>query len=180
METDLRIGEDIYLTKSSRSDKAALVAYLNDEELYNQTLRIPSPYIEQDAEDWFTYMFDFEAENNIRKNWVIRDASHDLIGQIGFHFPYGIHSSTCEIYYWLGKPFRNKGILTRVLREFTHYCLTTLKYQRIEVPIFDFNKASEQVLKKCGYTFEGDLPNHYTKAGKMINARIYVHIQPVT
>jgi len=157
METDIRIDDNIYLTKSSRRDKEELLRYLNDEELFNQTLRIPSPYTEQDAENWFNYILSFESENKVRKNWVIRNGSGDLMGHVGLHFTHGLNSKTGEIYYWLGKPFRNKGIITRVVNHFTAYCFSTLNYQRIEAPIFDFNKASEQVLKKCGYSFENDL-----------------------
>jgi RimJ/RimL family protein N-acetyltransferase len=173
MEIDLHIDKDIYLTKSSVSDKQALIEYLNDEELFNQTLRVPHPYTEQDAENWFNYIFSFESENNIRKNWVIRNQKNQLIGHVGLHFTYGINSSVVEIYYWLGKPYRNRGIITKVIKQFTSYCFSSLNYTRIEAPIFDFNRASENVLLKNGYIFEKDLPNHYTKANKTISAKMY-------
>jgi RimJ/RimL family protein N-acetyltransferase len=173
MEIDIHIDNDIYLTKTSRQDKDALILYMNDDELYNQTLRVPKPYTDLDAENWFNYILTFETENNIRKNWVIRNSSNELIGHVGFHFPHGLDSKTAEIYYWLGKPFRNKGIVTNVVRQFTNHCLTTLKYNRIEAPIFDFNIASENVLKKCGYIYENNLHNHYTKGDKIISAKMY-------
>ena len=173
MEIDIRIDNDIYLTKTSRQDKEALISYLNDDELYNQTLRVPKPYTDLDAENWFNYILTFETENNIRKNWVIRNSNKELIGHVGFHFPHGLDSKAAEIYYWLGKPYRNKGIITNVVRQFTNHCLATQKYNRIEAPIFDFNIASENVLKKCGYTFENNLHNHYTKGDKTISAKMY-------
>jgi RimJ/RimL family protein N-acetyltransferase len=173
MKIDIRIDNDIYLTKTSRDDKEALINYLNDEELFNQTLRIPKPYTELDAENWFNYILTFEAENNIRKNWVIRNSGKELMGHVGLHFTHGLNSKIVEIYYWIGNPFRNKGIITNVVNVFTDYCLTTLKYQRVEAPIFDFNIASQNVVKKCGYVFEKDLQNHYTKGDKIISAKMY-------
>ena len=71
MDKNIIIDKEIYLTKSSREDKSSLIEFLNDDELFNQTLRVPNPYTEKDAENWFDYIFTFENENNIRKNWVI-------------------------------------------------------------------------------------------------------------
>jgi ribosomal-protein-alanine N-acetyltransferase len=179
MKIDLQIDETIYLSKSSPEDKEALVTYLNDEELYNQTLRIPQPYTEKDAENNLNFILNFEAENAIRKNWAIRNHSHELMGHVGLHFTHGINSPIGEIYYWIGKPHRNKGIITKVVKEFTNYCFTHLNYSRIEAPIFDFNIGSEQVLIKSGYTFEQLLPNHYTKAEKTISAKMYAKTRKV-
>lgn len=174
METNIIIDKNIYLTRSSRDDKPSLIEFLNDEELFNQTLRVPNPYTDQDAEYWFDYIFTFENENNIRKNWVIKNSNHDLMGHIGFHFPYGINNEIVEVYYWLGKPYRKKGIMSAVLKGFSDYCFSTLKYKRLEAPIFDFNNASANVLLKSGFSFEKDLPNHYTKGNKIISAKMYV------
>ncbi len=173
MGTNIIIDENIFLTKSSREDKEFLIEFLNDDELYNQTLRVPKPYTDKDAEFWFDYIFTFEKENNIRKNWVIKNNNLELMGHIGFHFPYGINHETVEIYYWLGKPYRNKGIITKVLKVFTEFSFSSLKYTRIEAPIFDFNNASGKVLLKSGFKFEKDLPKHYTKGDKLISAKMY-------
>ena len=59
MEIDIQIDNDIYLTKTSRQDKDALIEYLNDDELFNQTLRVPKPYTDLDAENWFNYILTF-------------------------------------------------------------------------------------------------------------------------
>ena len=139
MESNIIIDKTIYLTKSSRSDQSSLIEFLNDDELYNQTLRVPCPYTDQDAEYWFDYIFTFEKENNVRKNWVIKNSEHELMGHIGFHFPHGINNKSVEVYYWLGKPFRNKGIMSKVLTGFSDFCFSILKYTRLEAPIFDFN-----------------------------------------
>lgn len=177
MMNDLRINNEITLTKSSYEDKDALVSLLNDEEIHKQTLRIPFPYTEKDALANIAYNLNFEEKNNKRRNWVIRNEKKELMGHIGLHFPYGLDSTINEVYYWLGNPYRNKGIMSAVLNGFTEYCLSQLNYQRIEAPIFDFNLASEKTLLKCGYEFEKDLPNHYTKGEQVISAKMYVKIK---
>lgn len=174
MNYDLRIDNGINLTKSSYGDKEALIAFLNDEEIYNQTLRIPSPYTEKDALATVEYNLNFEEKNNKRRNWAIRNNTNELMGHIGLHYPYGLDSDKNEVYYWLGKPFRNKGIMTKVLAGFTEYCFTQLNYKRLEAPIFDFNIASEKLLIHSGYIFENELPNHYKKGEQIISAKMYV------
>lgn len=177
MYEDLIINSELYLTNSTNEDKNSLIEYLNDDELYNQTLRVPKPYTEQDAEFWFEYIFSFEKENGKRKNWVIKNNQHQLIGHIGLHFPYGIENDVVEVYYWLGKPFRNRGVMTKVLTFFSDYCLEVLNYKRIEAPIFDYNEASGKILLKSGFVFEQDLPEHYVKNEKKINAKMYYKIR---
>ena len=68
MDSDIVINKDIYLTKSSRADKPFLVEFLNDEELYNQTLRVPKPYTESDADDWFNFILTFEEDTFLFSN----------------------------------------------------------------------------------------------------------------
>ncbi len=177
MNSNIIIDKEIYLTRSSRDDKYSLIEFLNDDELFNQTLRVPKPYTDQDSEDWFNYIFTFEKENNIRKNWVIKNSDHKLMGHVGFHFTHGVNNKTVEIYYWLGKPFRNLGIMTKVLKVFSNYCFTTLEYNRLEAPIFDFNLASANVLLKSGYLFEEDLPDHYEKESENISAKMYAKLK---
>lgn len=173
MNYDLRINNEITLTQSSYEDKETLITFLNDEVIYNQTLRIPFPYTEKDALATIEYNLNFEEKNNKRRNWVIRNNANELMGHIGLHYPYGLDSEKNEVYYWLGRPFRNQGIMTKVLTGFTEYCLSDLKYQRLEAPIFDFNTASENLLIHCGYFLEKDLPNHYKKGEQIISAKMY-------
>lgn len=173
MYSNININNEIHLTKSSIDDKINLVKYLNDQEIYNQTLRIPFPYSEKDAELTINFNLNFELKNKKRRNWVIRDNNNELLGHIGLHYPYGLDANVNEVYYWIGKPFRNKGIMTKVLIGFSDFCFSELNYKRLEAPIFDFNMASENVLKKCGYSFETSLPEYYTKDGKKISAKMY-------
>lgn len=171
---ELKISENISLTRTYLEDKSAIVKYLNEKEISDNTLTIPFPYSEADADFWLNYILTFESENNIQKNWVIRNKTNgELIGGVGLHYPYGFNSDKNEIYYWLARPFWNKGIMTSVIQKFCDFCFNKLKVARIEAPIFDFNIASEIILKKNGFILEKTISNHYTKADKFINAKMY-------
>ncbi|MES2763243.1 MAG: GNAT family N-acetyltransferase [Bacteroidota bacterium] len=174
MKDIIQIDNNISLTKSSRADKLSLIRCLNDKDVSDTLLRIPFPYHDTDADAWYNYILTYEAENNIQKNWVIRNKTGELIGSIGLHYPYGLDADKNEIYYWLARPFWNKGIMTTVIKHFSDFCFDHLKYVRLEAPIFDFNIASEIVLKKNGFKLEATIPNHYQKADKFINAKMYI------
>ncbi len=46
------VNEQIRLSEFRHSDEYALVEHLNDRDIYDRTLRIPSPYTDTDADEW--------------------------------------------------------------------------------------------------------------------------------
>ena len=52
MTENIIVNEHISLTPFLKSDKPNLIRYLNDPVIYKNTLRIPSPYTEADADAW--------------------------------------------------------------------------------------------------------------------------------
>ena len=49
---DLRVNDDIYVSDIDPSDKPAYIEHLKEKQIYDQTLSIPFPYTESDAERW--------------------------------------------------------------------------------------------------------------------------------
>lgn len=50
----ISVNDHVHLFEFRPSDKPALLEHLNDRDIYDRTLRIPSPYTEKDADDWLT------------------------------------------------------------------------------------------------------------------------------
>ena len=46
------VSDQVHLSGFRASDKDALVAHLNDRDIYDRTLRIPFPYTEAAADEW--------------------------------------------------------------------------------------------------------------------------------
>jgi RimJ/RimL family protein N-acetyltransferase len=169
----INIAEDIYLDQPNKKDKPTLVAYLTDKTIYNNTLRLPYPYTKKDADWWIKYVEESKKKSGMLLNFAIRNREKKLIGGISYHLKYGITSHKDEIGYWLGRDYRNKGIMTRVVSAFCTYGFENLNLVRIEATVFEHNISSCRVLEKCGFEFEGILKKFYVKDGEFIDVRLY-------
>jgi RimJ/RimL family protein N-acetyltransferase len=167
------IDDSFYLSPPSRADIPSFVQYLNEREIYERTLTIPTPYTLRDGE-FFLGLCDQKSRGVGRPmNWAIRTARGELIGGIGWHGRYPFFPHREEVGYWIAKPLWNKGIMTRVLGRFCEYGFTQCGYSRIEAPIFEFNTASQRVAEKCGFVMEGRLRKAYCKDGDYFDGMLY-------
>ena len=174
---EIKINDTISLTEYRKSDKAALLKYLNDEDIYKNTLSIPHPYIEASADFWLNMVFEKYAKIGNKTELVIRDSQGEQIGGIGRLILSGLDSHTDEIGYWLAKPFWNKGIMTQVVSKFTEFCFEEFPLVRITAKVFIHNIGSSRVLEKAGFQKEGHLRKAYLKDGELLDAILYSKIK---
>ena len=70
-----------------------------------------------------------------------------------------IGENDCEVGYWVGKPYWNKGICTEALKLMLDYCIQVKHLENIWADHFTGNPASGRVMEKCGFSDTGML-NH--------------------
>lgn len=92
---------------------------------------------------------------------IVLKSINEPIGCIGYN-TYGksnipIGESDCEVGYWIGKPYWNKGICTEALRLLLDYTLNVKCFDNIWADHFVGNPASGRVLEKCGFHDTGML-----------------------
>src|ERR671922_91264 len=122
----LDINDQVHLSEFRSSDKGALIAHLNDRDIYDRTLRIPYPYTEIDADEWLTLVAKITQQQGRPVNWVIRSADDAMIGGCGFDgFQVG-KSHRAEIGYWLAKPLWGRGIMTVVVQRVCRHAFDDL------------------------------------------------------
>ena len=167
------VDNEIYLDQPKRKDKANLILYLSDREIYNNTLRLPFPYTSKDADWWIKYVKDNKKKSGLLLNFAIRKKDKSLIGGIGYHSKYGITSHKDKIGYWLARKYWNRGIMSKVVRSFCRYGFDSRHLIRIEATVFEHNQSSCRVLEKCGFGYEGTLKKYYMKDGNFIDVRLY-------
>jgi [ribosomal protein S5]-alanine N-acetyltransferase len=174
---DIIINQDYSMGRIRESDKASLVQYLNDADIYRNTLQLPHPYRQEDA-DWFvSHTTLMERTEHRQKFWAIRNSRQTLIGGIGMHFKYGKNAHKDEIGYWLAKPYRNQGIMTTAIRTLCDHAFEHLGKYRLEATIFHFNKSSARVLEKAGFEREGVLRKYHFKDGELIDGILYARVK---
>src|SRR5262245_28046392 len=97
MSLQIEINESISLTSFEEGDKPNLIRYLNDETLYNNTLKVPSPYLEKDADQWLALVKEGYEKSGVVTNWAARHHSDGVIGGIGRFCLGGLESHCDEI-----------------------------------------------------------------------------------
>ncbi len=164
-----------FLSPVQITDQAALVAHLQEPQIHRQTLRLPFPYTEQDAERWLKFMIS-QTDKPAITVMAIRNHDAQLIGVIGVERGTGAALCTGEIGYWLAKPFWNQGISTRALGSFVQFAFERLGYLRLEATVFPGNEASFRVLEKTGFQREGFLRARYFRRDEVIDCFMYSRV----
>lgn len=172
------INDSIVLTPFTPEDKPALIGYLNDEEIYANTLQLPSPYTEKDAEQWLSVCETEGALHGQTHNWAIRLRHGSLIGGIGCKLISGPDGHCEEIGYWLGKPYRGQGWMTEVVKGYVQYLFEKRPaLVRIQAGVFPHNSASARVLEKAGFRQEGYLSKYQIKNGAYLDSMLFARIR---
>src|ERR1700683_3321082 len=75
------VNDRVHLSDFRASDKPALIEHLNDRDIYERTLRIPSPYTAASADEFFDKFADKQQSRPVA--WAIRRPDESLIGGVG-------------------------------------------------------------------------------------------------
>jgi len=169
----LVVNQRISLSELHDGDKPAMVAYLNDKDIYDRTLRIPYPYTEADADRWFDLVAKLTQEHGQPSHWAIRNEADQLFGAVGFQDLHLGRSHQAEIGYWLARPWWGQGIMTEVVRTACAFAFAEWGLVKITAHVFAHNPASARVLEKAGFQQEGFLRKHFLKDGRFIDAMLF-------
>ncbi len=128
----------------------------------------PSPYSLSDARRFLRYVAT-EQNATIWAIWL----DEDLIGALGIHPQKDVMRYAAEIGYWIAEPYWGRGITTQILREMVPAIFTHSELQRIYALVFESNPASEKVLQKAGFVYEGNLRKTIYKNEQLMDARVW-------
>jgi [ribosomal protein S5]-alanine N-acetyltransferase len=168
----IRVNKRITISEITLKDVAAFVEYLNDKDIYINTLNIPHPYTKEDGERFVNIVAERKKENGKTTNWAIRNKNEKLIGGIGFHNVIDGHKA--QIGYWLAKPYWEEGIMSEIVKKVSEIGFSKFKLRRITAHIFEYNRASSRVLEKNNFALEVSCAkNYYKKDGKIFNGKLY-------
>jgi ribosomal-protein-alanine N-acetyltransferase len=152
-------------------DAAAVQVLVGDRDIAANTLNIPHPYPEGQAERWIaTHEGRFERLEGATFAIVPRD-SEKLIGAIGLEI--NQQHNRAELGYWVGKPYWNRGFATEAVQAVLGYAFNALEMGRVYASHFRRNPASGRVMQKVGMRHEGRLRRHVRKWGSYLDLEIY-------
>ena len=147
--------ERILLRHWQESDAEALFKYASDPDVGPRAGWPTHKSVEESREIIRTF---FHNETT----WaIVLKETGEAIGCIGYYthetsnIPIG--ENDCEVGYWVGKPYWNKGICTEALKLMLDYCINEKHFENIWADHFTGNPASGRVMEKCGFSDTGML-----------------------
>lgn len=103
---------------------------------------------------------------------IIEKESNICIGQIAI-FLVDNKNNFCEIEYALGSKFHNKGYATEAVKALLDFCFSKVNFHKVQVCHKEGNLASQGVIRKCKFTYEGTLRDFFFMDGKYVDRLYY-------
>jgi RimJ/RimL family protein N-acetyltransferase len=154
----------LLLRAFAEADVAGLVALAGNYEVAKNTLNIPHPYTEADAQHWLHLTRQgFEQQRAYAFALELR-ATGEFIGGIGLTLAPRCHRA--EAGYWLGQPYWGQGLATEALAALLRFGFEELKLNKIHATHHADNPASGRVMLKNGMVKEGELAQHACRDGR--------------
>ena len=161
----------IELTNISEKHRDSMVRLLNNKNIEKWLLQVPYPYTYEDADFWINKCQNDYNGNKDFPYAIENDGTH--VGGIGLHKKFE-HSA--EVGYWMGEEFWGKGFATIALNKILEKGFNELKLSRIQAHVFEGNIASEKLLLKCGFEYEGLLKKCHKKAEVFYNSKLFAKV----
>lgn len=146
----MQINREIRLRPWTAEDIPALVDLANDISIARyMTDQFPHPYTGESG----ARFIDFANADQPTRIFAIEYLGN-VAGSIGLHPQSDVHKMNAELGYWVGKPYRNQGLLSSVLPEFIRFSFSHFPVNRIFARIYGSNAASVRVVEKAGMVLE--------------------------
>lgn len=78
-----------------------------------------------------------------------------------------------DVGYWLGEAYGNRGYMTQAVELASGFAFETLHLHRLQAGTLPENAASQKVLMKCGFRFEGVARRYIRIAGAWRDHNVY-------
>ena len=163
-----------YITKWKIEYAKDLAAALNNKNILDN-LRdgLPYPYTEKDAKEFIVAMQNAD-KHNVYAFAVVYEKK--CIGSIGIFRQANIHFKTAELGYYIAEQYWGRGIMTQAVKEACEHVFNNSDIIRIFAEPFADNVASQRVLEKNGFVFEGLLKSNAYKNGKVVDMKLFAKL----
>ncbi len=137
-----------------KSDATSLQKAVNDPRVARDVTNIPYPYTMEHALAWVAQMEAFVTPCSRRVDFVI-DIDGMVAGSVSFINLDPTQPHKAQISYWLASAYRRVGIMTQAVKALVTFGFEQMELVRIFGYVYAGNKASQGVLEKVGFIFEG-------------------------
>lgn len=167
-------GERVTLRPIVEGDVDELATIANNENIAKQ-LRdaFPFPYTRGDATSFVENVVPLFTTCDGAPTIFGIEVSYRFAGVISIDPGSDIHRFEGELGYWLGEDFWGQGLMQEAVLLMLRYARDHLKLLRVFAVVYDRNKASAAVLRKCGFKDEGTLRSSVIKDGTVLDCLLF-------
>ncbi|MDO8459585.1 MAG: GNAT family protein [Nanoarchaeota archaeon] len=117
---------------------------------------VPYPYSEKSAKDFIkTCVKESKEKPRTKYNFGIElKEENRIVGSVGLS-KVDYFQGTATVGYWINEDYWRRGIMSEALEAVINFAFRKLKLRRINVKAFSENKASNSLIKKAGFVYEG-------------------------
>lgn len=152
------------------TDAPRLATLMNEFELARMTSRVPHPYGLGDA---IAFLEAQQGRDPASGQFFLVDLEDQgVVGGIGFDREPG---RPAEVGYWIGAPFRGRGLATEALGAALGWAARTWKRRMVMAGHFADNPTSGRVLCKAGFLYTGQIePRMSLARGEIAPTRMMI------
>ena len=159
------------LRKWQKTDLKYLQMHANNKKIANNLRNaFPRPYTAGDAKMYINSVIKSDEKTQCCR---AIDVDGEAVGSIGIFIKDDVYCKSAEIGYWLAEPYWGHGIMTDAVKEICSYAFENYDLVRIFAEVYDYNTASQNVLKKAGFKLEGILQKSVYKNYKFYDSYLY-------
>jgi len=166
-----------YVTKSfilrypKKGDETSLWNNYND-------LQVIRGFVTNPTEKKFKEDFKKSLKKKVKDSErLVIEVGGMAVGKINLKLVDPFNKTKAKIGYWIGKEYRGRGIVTKVVGLIVPIWMEKYKLRRVEARARTYNKSSARVLEKAGFKLEGVLRKNVLKDGKLYDDFLYARVR---
>lgn len=128
-----------------------------------------------DAVAWLRRMEALASSGTGQQLVLVRRADSRVVGTL-LLFRFEELSARLELGYVLGRQYWQQGLMTEAIESICAYAFSAMCVRRIEAEVNPSNVASNQLLRKIGFTLEGTLRKRWVTRGLAYDTHFYGYL----
>ena len=165
---------ELRLIKWDPSLKDELIRICNSVDRTYLSERLPYPYTSGDADFWLGMVAEHDGVDGIFRAVEIDGR---IAGTISIEQKGDVFCKDAEIGYFLLSEYWSQGIMTEAAGQICEIAFDELDIVRITGLVYSPNTASQRVLEKTGFEFEGRQKKAVYKNGNFYDACLYAKMK---
>ncbi len=150
-----------------------MLVAINDKETLQYISGAPKNYRLEDAKSFINFLTLVEESDETLQLGVFEKPMNQFIGMATLD-NINYKKSSCELGYWISKPYTGKGLGFEASKHLIEYAFNTLKLEKAEALVIREHQKSMALLERLGFEKTELLKNSETNNGVLVDQYRFV------